>query len=66
MTPMEEAIITCKYALSLGLTALNEHIDMWMDDEVNASGILSYDEVQYIKALTEIKQKLGTEQCLLK
>jgi hypothetical protein len=66
MTQMEEAILTCKYALDLGLTALNEHFDIWLDEAVNASGTLSQDEVAYIAALTEIKRKLGTDQCLIK
>jgi hypothetical protein len=66
MTPMEEAIITCKYALNLGLTALNEHFNIWLDEAVNASGVLTQDEVAYIAALSDIKRKLGTNQCLLK
>lgn len=66
MTSMEEAITTCKYALSLGLTALNEHFDLWIDPVFNAMHPLSGDEPQYVEALIEIKSKLGTEECLLK
>lgn len=66
MTPMEEAVATCKYALTLGLTALNEHFDIWLDVEFNKSVGLNGDEPEYIIALGEIKSKLGTEQCLLK
>lgn len=66
MTEMEEAILTCKYALNLGLTALNEHFDIWLNEAVNTSFKLTQDEVAYIAALGEIKRKLGTDQCLLK
>lgn len=66
MTPLEEAIITCKYASNLGLTALNEHFNLWIDPEFNAMHPLSGDEQDYVDALIEIKNKLGTEQCLLK
>lgn len=63
MTPMEEAIITCRYASNLGFTALKEHIDIWVEDD---SADFTEDELMYIEALIEIKSKLGTEQCLLK
>lgn len=66
MTPMEEARITCRYAMNLGHTALHEHFDMWLDAEYNASVTLTGDEPEYIEALAEIKSKLGTDKCLLK
>lgn len=63
MTPIEEAIAVCKYAKSLGETALKEHFDIWIEfDDPNAKE----DELLYIEALIEVKSKLGTDQCLLK
>lgn len=63
MTHIEEAVITCKYALSLGLEGLNQHIDMWLDESIPYENA---DELKYANALREVKSKLGTEQCLLK
>lgn len=62
MTHIEEAVATCKYALSFGLTALNEHFDIWLDG-IPAD---NPDERAYQDALTEVKTKLGTSECLLK
>lgn len=61
MTHIEEAVTTCKYALNLGLTALNEHFALWLDEPADNA-----DEQAYVDALTEVKAKLGTSECLLK
>lgn len=61
MTPArEEAIADCKYAKSLGETALKEHIHIW-EVHYTAEG----DDHKYRTAILEIKKKLGTPQCLL-
>lgn len=62
MTHLEEAVATCKYAQSLGETALKEHFDIWLEFEDPDT---TEDELLYIEALIEVKSKLGTEECLL-
>lgn len=63
MTPREEAISDCKYALSLGMTAYLQHLQHWID-----SPPIDYHkyEQEYLEALINISLKLGTEECLLK
>jgi hypothetical protein len=63
MNPREEAISDCKYAISLGEVALNQHIQIWQDSPptVNVG-----EEYEYWCTLAEIKSKLGSEECLLK
>lgn len=59
----EMAVADCKYAKSLGDLALIEHFKHWLD--INA--ICEYlEDIQYQAAIREIKNKLGTEECLLK
>lgn len=61
------AIADCKYGLSLGEVALNEHIKHWTGVAAKANkACFDKDEYQYFVAMNEIKNKLGTEQCLLK
>lgn len=59
----ELAISDCKYALSLGRTAFNQHINIWCNFE---SPMVDMDfDKEYLTALIEIKTKEGTEECLL-
>lgn len=58
----DEAIADCKYALSLGMTALNQHFCIW-------AGYRSLDtssDHEYRETINEIKAKLETDECLLK
>lgn len=57
-----EAITDCKYALSLGKTALYEHFSFWMPEH----NLDSETDIQYRNTLFEIRNKMGTEECLLK
>jgi len=62
MTPREEAISDCKYGLSLGTHALEQHIEIW-------AGYRQLDnssDSEYREAINEIKEKLGSSECLLK
>lgn len=61
MNQMEQAIQDLKYARSLGETAFNQHIDIW-----SIVGLQDQDDIDYADAIKEIKQKLGTDKCLLK
>lgn len=56
-----EAISDCKYAKSLGHTALMQHIAIWttLIDEDNIG------DNEYHATITEIEYKLGTPECLL-
>lgn len=57
------AISDCKYALSLGRTAFNQHINIWCNF---TSPMVDMDfDKEYLTALIEIKSKEGTEECLL-
>lgn len=62
MTDLEEAIGNCKYARSLGEVALQQHLESW------ASAVMAFDDedYNYYLSVMEIKQKLDTEECLLK
>lgn len=63
----EEAIADCKYALSLGKHALNEHIVHWTGVTAQAhKPLFDKDEYSYFVAMNEIKRKLGGDECLLK
>lgn len=58
----DEAISDCKYAKSLGVFALTQHFCIW-------AGYRSLDNAsdhEYREAINEIKEKLGSEECLLK
>lgn len=61
MTPREEAISDCKYARSLGETALNQHYMIWRGHTVVVD---SYND-QYAATVMEIWDKLNTPECLL-
>lgn len=60
-----EALEDCKYAFTLDagsgtFTALNEHFEKWFDP--TGMGDLDY---AYHSVIMEIKNKFGTDQCLL-
>lgn len=57
----EEAIQDCKYAKQCEGSALSLHIAIWS----GATGVTG-DDIEYRNTINEIKEKLGTEQCLLK
>lgn len=62
MTPArEEAILDCKYALSLGEQNLRLHIAIW-----KAGTAVQGEDVLYRTAIFEIERKLGTSECLLR
>lgn len=61
MTPREEAISDCKYARSLGETALKQHYMIWRGRTVVVD---SYND-QYATTVMEIWDKLNTSECLL-
>lgn len=63
MTPREEAISDCKYALSLGQVAYDQHIQHWIDGA--PTDCQKYNQ-EYLLALIDINLKVGTEECLLK
>lgn len=57
----DEAIADCKYAKSLGVFALTQHLCMW-------AGYRSLDNAsdhEYREAINEIKEKFGSDECLL-
>lgn len=58
----ETAVADCKYAKSLGRIALNQHFSHWSGP---TSGY-TLEEMYYRQYMDEIKQKLDTEECLLK
>lgn len=60
MTPREEAIADCKYAKSLGETALQHHLRMWYAWDGGTQS-----DVDYYLTIDEIRVKLGTPRCLL-
>ncbi len=68
------AIQDCKYALSLSETALQQHIDLWLNLRQNeirlkvehGSDIWSQADEEYALTLQEIQAKLHTNECLLK
>lgn len=63
----DQAIADCKYGLSLGEVALMEHINQWTGVAAKANkACFDKEEYQYFVAMNEIKNKLETEQCLLK
>lgn len=69
MTAREEAIADCKYAKSLGNTALEKHIQSWsipFEQHVKQGYLVCPDDDVYIDAIAEISQKLDTDECLLK
>lgn len=69
-----QATSDCKYALSLSETALQQHIDLWLNLRENemrlkaehGSDIWSDDDEEYVLTLHEIQAKLHTNECLLK
>lgn len=62
LTPREEAIDDCKYAIGLSEVALREHIKNWI---TTLDCDTDY-EVEYTQTIQEIYHKLNTEECLLK
>lgn len=61
MTPREQAIDDCKYANSLGETALKQHYLIWRGDTIP----LGSSDTEYASAVMEIWDKLNTPECLL-
>lgn len=57
-----QAIADCKYGLSLGNTTLRSHIGIWL---LPFAGDGSAEDVEYQSTIKEIKEKLGSEECLL-
>jgi len=57
-----QAICDCKYALSLSETALQQHLNVWFEDQY----IQSVSDQEYFLTLQEIQAKLHTNECLLK
>jgi len=60
-TAREDAISDCKYAKSLGNTALMQHIAIW-------TTLIDEDDIgdnEYHATIAEIEYKLGTPECLL-
>lgn len=58
----EEAISDCKYAKSLGEVAFQQHMSIW-------SGFppgFDSPDYEYWCTLSEIQEKLETDECLLK
>lgn len=60
MTPEEQAIDDCKYAISLGEAAYSNHIHLWLDAKVSNDG-----DLEYQKTICKIVLNLGTDRCLL-
>ncbi len=56
------AISDCKYALSLSETALQQHLNVWLEDEC----IQPASDQEYLLILKEIQANLYTNECLLK
>jgi hypothetical protein len=66
----QQAISDCKYAKSLGNTALMQHIMIWgeWDGVTLRPGGLYADEeydLEYYKTIFEVADKLGTPECIL-
>lgn len=61
MTPQEECLSDCKYALSLSKTALDSHINIWL----NSQEEMAEEGGEYLHALKEIQSKLYTNECLI-
>lgn len=62
-TTREEAIADCKYAKSLGTVALNEHFNHWFGFPPSMEMKADY---EYWCVLGEIREKLDTDECLLR
>lgn len=58
----EEAVADCKYAKSLGDTALKQHYIIWRGATVPYPS----DIAEYAATVIEIYEKLETDECLLK
>ena len=61
MTPQEQALSDCKYALSLSKTALDIHFNIWLSSQEE----MTEDDKQYLLTLKEINSKLYTNECLI-
>ena len=61
MTPQEQALSDCKYALSLSKTALDSHINTWLNSQED----MTEDDKEYLLTLREIQSKLYTNECLI-
>lgn len=60
----QEVIRDCKYAKSLGSTALDQHTRIWKDMWATHPN-LSQDDREYSLTISEIVDKLHTDECLL-
>lgn len=58
----QQAILDCLYAKSLGNTALNAFLSIWLDDGYED---INNKDMDYYLALKEVSDKLGTPECLL-
>lgn len=58
----KQAISDCKYAKSLGDTALNEFLSSWLEDGYED---IHNKDMDYYLALKEISDKISTPECLL-
>lgn len=58
----EDAIYDCKGILECSKTALDNHLNLWL----NTTDELGEDDALYLLTLKEIQAKLGTQNCLLK
>ena len=61
MTPQEQAISDCRYANSLSKTALDSHINIWLNSQEG----VAEDDKEYLLTLKEIQSKLYTNECLI-
>lgn len=61
MTPLEEALADMRYANSLGETALKQHYLIWR----GATIPIGSSDIEYVRAVMEIWDKLNTPECLL-
>jgi len=65
MTPRELALQDCKYALSLSETALDQHLDIWLNCPAVYIEAFDEEDEQYLLTLQEIKASLYTDECLI-
>lgn len=61
MTPKEECLSDCRYALNLSKTALDSHINIWLNSQED----MTEDDAEYVHTLKEIQSKLYTNECLI-
>ena len=63
----QQAIDDCRYAKSLGETALHQHFMHWRDFEGYSVPLTDYEkrDILYYRTISEIASKLNTTECLL-